>query len=113
MDTSFESLAESLVKNERHHPGPTCNYLASNRKKYCDVPFRELIALAVRARLADIQDLDSENVKRLAEIASKKQYREKGDFAKVFFKWCKSLKPEQQVAALYGNVTPWDLSSKH
>ena len=98
---------ERLVQNERAHPGPTCIHLAIHRNnKYGAIPFGELIALALRARVADLQLLDSRDVKRLAEIASKKQYGVKGDFVKALSKCCRALDSQQQVAALFGNVTP-------
>ncbi|KAM7182895.1 hypothetical protein V8F33_013947 [Rhypophila sp. PSN 637] len=88
-----------LVRNERAHPGPTCNYLASNRNNYGDIPFSELVALALRVTLPDLQR--SQSVKGLAEIASEKQYAAKEGFLKAFFKYCKALKPQQQAAALF------------
>ncbi|KAK3332657.1 hypothetical protein B0T19DRAFT_108505 [Cercophora scortea] len=90
-----------LVKSERRHPGPTCNYLASRRNNYGNIPFGEFIPLALYATVPDLERLTSHDVERLAQIASQRHKAKNGDFIKALSKYCKNLDSLQQAAALF------------
>ncbi|KAK4220599.1 hypothetical protein QBC38DRAFT_493913 [Podospora fimiseda] len=98
-------VLQGLVKKERQHPGPTCIYVASHRDKYGDIPFIELIPLALYATVPDLERLGSHEVKQLAQIASQRhQAKNKGKdggLIKALFKYCKNVDSQQQAAALF------------
>lgn len=94
------SSLSALVKEERRHPGPTCSYLASRRNEYRNIPFGELIPLALYATVPDLQRLTPEDAKQLARVASQRYEAKNGDFVKALSRYCKSLDPPQQAAAL-------------
>ncbi|KAK5653231.1 hypothetical protein OQA88_9130 [Cercophora sp. LCS_1] len=95
------SNLSALVKEERRHPRPTCSYIARRRNEYKDIPFGELIPLALYATVLDLQRATPEVAKQLARIASQRYEAKNGDFFKALSRYCKSLDPPQQAAALF------------
>ncbi|KAK3307684.1 uncharacterized protein B0T15DRAFT_530857 [Chaetomium strumarium] len=89
---------ETIVKDRRHHPEPSCRYLATHRNSYLDIPFGELITLPFYTTVIDLQRLTPREVKCLAKITSEGH---KGDFVTTLAKYCKGLDTTQRAAALF------------
>ena len=104
MNDRFPARDVNLPNDERRHPERTCNHLASRRNEYGDIPFGELVPMALYATVRDIELLGSHNVKRLAENATERYKAKNGDFVKALFKYCKSLDSSQKAAALFGST---------